>query len=182
MSHGSHCFLTSKDHAILQSLRERAGRDLNENYLHLLDNKLSTAIIVLHQDVPRNVATLNSRVDYSVNGGPIDSCVLINNEELALAGMTLPITSLRGLALLGMVEGGQILIEHASGARERITLNRVAYQPEAARKRRAPAAPAENAPAAPVFIFDRTANRGKFAPAADLKEEPDDDDPGPNAA
>jgi regulator of nucleoside diphosphate kinase len=91
---------------------------------------------VLRDDLPSNVATLNSRVTFSVNGRDPDTRVLSNERMTSPIGLFILITTPRGLALLGLAEGQAFELLGRDGARERIVLGKVHYQPEAARRER----------------------------------------------
>ena len=79
-------------------------------------------------------ATLSSRVTFSVNGRDPDTRVISHDRMTSPIGMFLPITIARGLALLGLAEGQQFLLTNEDGVEERILLEKVRYQPEAAKR------------------------------------------------
>jgi regulator of nucleoside diphosphate kinase len=133
MSKPHPCQLTAKDHSILEMLLARSvGHD--ETYLQLLRRKLSAARIVFEDAIGPQVATINSRVDFTVDGSFADNRILIHGKDNIFPGLTLPITTLRGLALLGMTAGETITIERADGRTEALRLEWVSHQPEASRK------------------------------------------------
>jgi regulator of nucleoside diphosphate kinase len=125
--------LTTKDLTLLEVMLDRsAGAD--DPLLPLLRRKIRHAIVMLRGDVPSDVATLSSRVSFRVDGGEPDQRVLCAAAPgEGAVGLLLPITTRRGLALLGLVEGQAIEIEAEGDRRERLVLERVHYQPEAAR-------------------------------------------------
>jgi len=126
------CILTTKDLTILEVMLARClGRE--DPMAPLLRRKIDGATVVFSDDVPPDVATLNSRVDFSVDGRA-DSRILAQGVAGASVGLYLPITSPRGLALLGLVEGQEIFLGSTGGKVERIVLEKVLYQPEAARR------------------------------------------------
>jgi regulator of nucleoside diphosphate kinase len=127
------CCLTTKDFAILENMIRRTP-PYNEGLLRLLRRKLATATIVLPEDIAPRVATLNSRVEYRIDGGRTECCVLVHGEDNASRGLTLPISTLRGLALLGLAAGDSVSIERPDGRIETVLLENVAYQPEGARR------------------------------------------------
>jgi len=133
MSKQQNCQLTGKDFAILEFILERTPAQ-NQALLRLLRTKLATATVVSQDDVDRLVATINSRVEYAVDGGPTNNRILIHGQERAVPGLTLPITTLRGLALLGLRAVDSIVVERPDGMREEVCLRGVAYQPEAAKR------------------------------------------------
>ena len=168
MSNAGKCHLTTKDLHTLEDLLERSGaRD--EAFLRLLRRKLSTAVVVFPEDVDPRIATVNSCVDFTVDGVRSDDHILVPGEERVVSGTPLPITTLHGLALLGLMEDEAIVVERPDGRREEIRLDRVTYQPEAARADRLRAvvligvdaspwadALARHAPAIPVVRVDPT--------------------------
>lgn len=129
------CCVTTKDFTILESMIRRAP-PYNEGLLRLLRRKLATATVVLPEDVAPQVATLNSRVEYRIDGGRTECCVLVHGEDSTSHGLTLPISTLRGLALLGLAAGDSVSIERPDGRIETVFLENVAYQPEDARRAR----------------------------------------------
>src|SRR5690606_34061925 len=97
------CILTTKDLTILEVMLARClGRE--DPMAPLLRRKIDSATVVFSDDVPPDVATLNSRVNFSVDGRS-DSRILAQGVAGGSVGLYLPITSLRGLALLGLAEG-----------------------------------------------------------------------------
>jgi regulator of nucleoside diphosphate kinase len=134
MSKPDRCQLTTRDHSILESMLERnVGHE--KAFLQLLRRKLAAAWIVFDDAIGPQVATINSRVDFTVDGGVVDNRILISSKDNTLPGLTLPITTLRGLALLGMAAGEMITIERADGRPEELCLEWVSHQPEASRKK-----------------------------------------------
>ena len=127
------CILTTKDFTILEVMLDRSlGRD--DPLVPILRRKLDAATVVLRADVPSAVATLSSRVSFSVAGRPADTRIL-SHDRMNSPGVFLPITTARGLALLGLSEGQQFLLRGRGGAEEEVLLESVLYQPEAARRR-----------------------------------------------
>jgi regulator of nucleoside diphosphate kinase len=181
------CRLTSKDFSILEIMLERRIAS-GEAILPLLRCKVANASVVLVDSIEPNVATLNSRVMFRINGGQAETRTLVQSDVRDMVGVGLPITTMRGLALLGLVEGQSALIERSTGETELILLEKVLYQPEAARRQFAPKRhmattitpshrPAlrlvHSAPANVIPLGERTEIR---------QRGPYDDDPGPSAA
>jgi regulator of nucleoside diphosphate kinase len=174
------CILTAKDFTILEAMRDRClGRD--DPLAPLLREKLESALVVMGGDVPAEVATLGSRVTFSIDGREPDTRVLSKERAASPVGLFLSIVTPRGLALLGLSEGGAFRLPGRDGAGERILLEKVQYQPEAARRDREAMAslspPARRKPVLTLIrgaFFDQPepvpAGRGSF------------DDPGPSAA
>lgn len=126
-------FLTTKDFTILEVMRDRClGRD--DPLAPILKRKIEAATVMFRDDIPVNVATLSSRVTFSVNGREPDSRIISHDRMTSPIGMFLPITTARGLALLGLSEGQEFTIANSDGEEERILLHDVHYQPEAAKR------------------------------------------------
>ena len=127
------CILTTKDFTILEVMLDRClGRD--DPLVPILRRKLDAATVVMRDDVPASVATLSSRVTFSVGGRQSDTRVL-SHDRMNSPGVFLPITTARGLALLGLSEGQRFQLRGRGGAEEDVLLESVLYQPEAARRR-----------------------------------------------
>jgi regulator of nucleoside diphosphate kinase len=182
------CVLTSKGHTILEALLDRRVNP-DECFLQLLRQKLASAATVFQDDLCEQVATINSRVDFSVDGKPSDSRILVHAGDDAYRGLSLPITTLLGLALMGLTAGETIAVACADDRMKIIRLETVSYQPEAAdresrRQRynqlslRTRIAPDGGAPVVSFISRRQAAAR----PLIKDPVEPDDDDPGPRAA
>lgn len=175
------CILTTKDFTILEVLRDRCvGQE--DPFAQLLKRKLDSALVVFRDDVPANVATLSSRVNFRVDGGEPDTRVISDESISAPVGMFLPITNPRGLALLGLVEGQDFRFVDREGAERCVLLEKVLYQPESVRREKdalkGVSQPASRRPALRlVHSADGAADR---QPA--LIGPTDFDDPGPSAA
>ena len=174
------CILTTKDFTILEVMRDRCP-DPDDALARLLKRKLESAVVMFRDDVPENVATLNSRVTFSVNGRDPDTRIISHDQMNAPVGLFLPITILRGLALLGLSEGQEISLINYDGAEERIRLEKVCYQPEAARReKQAVDRLVEPARGRPKLRLIRGAAQDRPQP---MPAGPDGfDDPGPSAA
>lgn len=169
------CVLTTKDFTILEVMRDRClGRD--DPMARLIARKLDTATVVFRDDVPADVATLSSRVSFTVNSKGPDTRVLSHDRMPGAVGLFLPITSARGLALLGLREGQSFRLAGHDGSEEEVILDAVHYQPEAARREKE--------------LLSQTAPRTAGRPAlrliqgalTDAPSEPLFDGPGPSAA
>jgi regulator of nucleoside diphosphate kinase len=127
------CILTTKDFTILEVMRDRYIA-ADDPLAPILKNKIANAIVVFREDIPVNVATLSSRVTFSVDGREPDTRVLSHDQVTWPVGMFLPITTARGAALLGLAEGEEFVLTNRDGVEECILLETVHYQPEAARR------------------------------------------------
>jgi regulator of nucleoside diphosphate kinase len=175
------CLLTTKDHTILEVMLERC-LGLDDPLRPILQKKLRKAVVVFADDVLPTVVTLNSRVAYRVNGGAAETRIVAHDEIRGLVGRVISITVPRGLALLGLAEGQSFHIRGRDGAGETVTVEEVAYQPEAARRE------AERLvnPAKPPFPGLRLVHSSDDVPA-EVRKAPtryvlSPDDPGPSAA
>lgn len=186
MSKLPHCEITAEDFTILQVILERTPL-YDQAFRSLLDRKLATARIVLFDDVDPQVATINSRVEFSVDDGPVDNRILIHRDESTVHGLTLPVTTLRGLALVGLRAEDSITISRLHGSAEEMRLHRVAYQPEAtlrkvmSMQRSLPGLEAWSERSSQVVDLGHYRSS---APARPTRETGDssDEDPGPEAA
>lgn len=177
---GENCILTTKDFSILEVMSDRClGRD--DPMAPILKRKIESAVVVFREDVPTNVATLSSRVTFSVNGRDPDTRVISHDRMTSSVGLFLPITTTRGLALLGLSEGQEFVLTNHEGVEERILLEKVQYQPEAAMRERealkASPSPSHGKPSLKLI-------RGAFYDQPQLATAETDgfDDPGPSAA
>ncbi|HCL67710.1 MAG TPA: nucleoside-diphosphate kinase [Rhizobium sp.] len=127
--------LTTKDFTILEVLRDR-HHDQTGLLMPLIRNKMEKAIVVFREDLPGNIASINSRVRFRVAAGESDTRVISTGQSHGPVGMFLPITTLRGLALLGLREGQAMSLVNMNGVTEKIVLEKVEYQPEASRRER----------------------------------------------
>ncbi len=127
--------LTTKDFTILEAMCENP-RVRQDALVPHIRRKLDAAIVVFREDLPKEVASVNSRVTFRLDGGVSDTRVLSTGQIEAPVGMFLPITTVRGLALLGLSEGQTVVLENTDGRKERIVLDKVEYQPEAAQRER----------------------------------------------
>ncbi|MGB3390351.1 MAG: nucleoside-diphosphate kinase [Pseudaminobacter sp.] len=182
MSDTPHCQLTSKDFAILETMRERM--DAGEPALAmLLRRKLESARVVFRDEIPAGVVTLNSRVAYAIDGQPAGRHLVVQGGGEYLPDDVLSIHTLRGLGLLGLSEGQEIVVEHPAKGRETLFVEQVVFQPEADLRRREcmPAmGPVVSGAGTTAQVVSLHAFR-RAQPQA-VFDGPDDDDPGPQAA
>jgi regulator of nucleoside diphosphate kinase len=175
------CILTTKDFTIVEVMRDRCLGQ-GDPMAPILKRKIESAIVMFRDEVPDDVATMSSRVTFSVNGRDPDTRIISHDRTTSMVGMFLPVTTLRGLALLGLAEGEHFVLTSSDGVEERILLEKVQYQPEAARRGRESLERHEvgQAPGKPSLRLIRGAfyDRARLTPAS-----PDGvDDPGPSAA
>lgn len=175
------CQLTTKDFAIVKTMLDRlawSGGPL----VALLRRKLASAQVVFSNEADADVVTLNSRVTFSVDGGPHHTRIVAHGPMEGMVGQIIPITVPRGLALLGLRKGQSISVDCGRGSTETIRVEEIHYQPEAAR-------PAMTAPEAdttvrrfPVLVFSADAPQTLGAPKKIRHSSSNGDDPGPSAA
>lgn len=178
------CCVTAKDFTILENMLKRTP-PYNEGLLRLLRRKLAMATVLLPEDIAPQVATLNSRVEYRIDGGRTECCVLVRGEDNASRGLTLPISTLRGLALLGLTAGDSVSIERPDGHSETVFLENVAYQPEGARVGgfvRSPGIRPHSPPESGATVVNLRQWTKSRAGAANSNAGFEDDDRGPPAA
>lgn len=165
------CRLTAKDVSVLEGMVDRIKAQSRPAMMRLLQRKLASARVFIRDDIDPRVATINSRIQYLVGDGPVETCVLTHGGENALPGTALPVSDLHGLALLGLMEGDAIAVEIEGGRIDVLHVVRIEHQPEAARQE-------SRHPGFTVTADASIARRGSGL----LPGEPDDDDPGPHAA
>lgn len=181
MSHEA-CILTTKDLTILEVMLDRClGKD--DPMAPLLRRKIDAARIVFREDVPANVATLSSRVVFNVDGRDADTRIISHDRMNAAMGLFLPITTMRGLALLGLGEEQEFSYPGHDGSGETVRLEKVLYQPEAAkREAEALACRPVGHRGKPVLRLIRGAHYGQPGIAAPAGADFDDEPDGPSAA
>ena len=136
--HDPGCRLTSTDYAALRVLARRLEDD-GSPLLPLLHAKLAGAAVVADERIDPLVATLNSRVEFRLDDRPLQTRILVGCAfRNGLVGLTLPVSTPYGLALLGMRQGRTVRLARDGGAQE-LHLSRIVYQPQAAARLRRPA-------------------------------------------
>ncbi|CUX67426.1 hypothetical protein AGR4C_pb20134 [Agrobacterium tumefaciens str. Kerr 14] len=91
--------------------------------------KLDGATVVTAEDVPGNIATINSRVTYRLGNDVPTTVYLVDTTRPSIFFQgIIPLRSLIGLSLLGMREGDRrsVALRHSV---LRITLKRALHQP-----------------------------------------------------
>ncbi|MBN8944855.1 MAG: nucleoside-diphosphate kinase [Rhizobiales bacterium] len=166
------CQLTTKDLAILEVMLERHGHD--DAFECLLRRKIRGAWVVFRDDIAPGVVTLNSRIAYRIDDGPVTPGLIVQAEGENFPGSALSLRTLRGLALLGLAEGESIEIARPAGGQERLSVTEVIFQPEAASRASARRSIASRPSVLPF--------RARAAPSEAVHGPSDDDEPGPAAA
>lgn len=125
----------------------------------LLRRKLHGVAPAADGGVDPLVVTINSRVEFRVDDEVPQTRILVRNRfQHGLVGLTLPITTPRGMALLGLREGQSFAFEEGGRVRT-ITVCRIAYQPQAARSGRRPDAAAQASQAEIVSLEEVRAGK-----------------------
>ncbi|KAA2212978.1 hypothetical protein [Teichococcus oryzae] len=123
--------LTSRDGAAIRrfaQLRLAAGDPL----AWALREKLERSRIVPADAIDADIATLGSRIVFAVGDGWPEARVLVLPAEHAAAGWTLPVTTPRGMSLLGRAANSVMTVAGPGGRPERLRLLSIVHQPEAA--------------------------------------------------
>jgi regulator of nucleoside diphosphate kinase len=126
---------TTKDFDILRRMLE-AYKDESDPMTWLLRHKLEAPHVVGHEDVPENIVTLNSRVSIQVGNSPPAMRILSRDLTCGPVGLLLPITTMRGLALIGLAEGQKAVISRSPFLAEIVRITSLHYQPERAERMR----------------------------------------------
>jgi regulator of nucleoside diphosphate kinase len=167
----SFCHLTTGDHLVLEAIVDRFNHQ-DTFFAQMLRRKTRDSRLYLREDIPADVAILESSVVYAVDGREAGPHQLVDLSQEDVSGDQLSIYTPRGLALLGLREGASAELETDDGHLETIKLVKVT-QPLA---NGASAAQAQMQPAGEVIAF-----RAKKAPVTGSPWTPSDD-PGPTAA
>lgn len=124
--------ITSEDYDQLEKIAPTFSAQVPENRLTLSD-ELDRATIVERTQVPSNVVTMNSRVEFQFGEEPSTrrTVTLVFPGEQDIAEGKISVHTPVGTALIGLVEGQSIEWETRRGDLKRLTITRVVYQPEA---------------------------------------------------
>lgn len=132
MKDGALCQITTKDYMILEAIADRAAG--SSAYRELLRAKLRGAQVIFGDDVPPSVATINSRLRFAADGREEERVLVHAPPGDSFPAPVLAITTLRGLAMLGMTEGQTITFPDDEWRFDTIVLQEIAYQPEHAQR------------------------------------------------
>lgn len=166
--------VTTKDFSILESLLH--GTPAFPGAAILIRRKLHVARVVFGTDIAADLVTLNSRVRYRAQGGRPEERILVLGVAEEISGLTLPLNSPRGLALIGTMAGETIETPRCDGSLETLVIEEVLYQPEAhsGMRRRADAG---DMGTISILSAHRMRRAGRRLPIDEVE-----DDPGPGAA
>jgi len=120
----SSCHLTTRDHLILERMATRFSH-LDTFYARTLRRKVRDSRLYLRDDIPADVAVLNSWITYQIGGVAFGPHQLVDLTPEDAARDHLSIYSVRGISLLGLEEGTSVVIETPEGAWENMTLTGV---------------------------------------------------------
>jgi regulator of nucleoside diphosphate kinase len=120
-----------------------------------LQGELRRATVVAQSEVPRDVVTMNSRVEYADITARVRDTVRLVYPQAATGSGNLPVTTPLGMALLGLREGQEIEWNFPVGGRRRLRVEAVLSQPRRL-ERASPASDAFVVPWEPRALdFDR---------------------------
>ena len=172
------CQLTNKDFTVLEALlRKKTDRA----FLRLLRLKLSTATLVTDGDVAPDVTAIGSRVDFTIDDLLVESRI-IGLETAAPSLPSLPITTIRGLALLGLKTGDRIKVESPAGGTEQLRLHKVYRRADQVESHDSFATyPTARTEVGSAFAFTGL-QKPPLLRAMESSAASDDEDPGPFAA
>lgn len=125
--------LTASNAAYLHRLLA-AQTNQQHTFSNFLKAKLDAARVWPDCDVPRDVVTLDSRVTFAVNGEFTDTRIISARSRSSIVGLSLPVTHIRGVALLGLAEGQSIALIDRNHDADLLFVEKVRFQPEAQRR------------------------------------------------
>jgi regulator of nucleoside diphosphate kinase len=123
--------LTTTNLWLIESLLE--SDEIDATVAATLREKAATAVVVMPQDVPADVVTLDSRVRFVLDGRT-DERRLIASDAREVRGQTLVVSTPLGATLIGMREGATGSTLCWDGSHAEVSVRSVAYQPEATRR------------------------------------------------
>lgn len=130
------CTLTTKDISILQTMYDRRHA-LPDPVRGLLRHKLDNACVVFSDDINVDVVTLNTRARYRIGNGQPQTAIITQGQMDGMVGQCLSLSTVRGLGLLGLTEAMEISLPKPHNvAPDRLVVEAVLFQPEAARRER----------------------------------------------
>lgn len=175
------CRLTFRDWAILRAMLDRRAAD--DPLAALLRQKLSVCDIVSGEDLASDVVTLDSRIVFSADDGSSHTRILVRTEAAGSVGLTIPVTSPRGMALLGMSKGETGTVAREDGPAETVRVDDVLFQPDAAKWSAQWRPPDNRLVRRPTLTLVHSAERNlPHSRALQYPQGGGNDDPGPSAA
>ncbi|MCC7462824.1 MAG: GreA/GreB family elongation factor [Gammaproteobacteria bacterium] len=120
-------------HALLAA-QHREGDDRDQEHIEALRAELAAAAIIESNEVPADIVTLNSRVGVrDLERDTHALYTLVPPVDADAAAGRLSVLAPLGTAILGRRAGDEIHLRSPTGLR-RLRLERLLYQPEAARR------------------------------------------------
>lgn len=127
--------LTEEDSARLVELvtELRVSRDADmQGRLDMLEAELNRAVTVKPQDVPGDVVTMNSCVQFhEIASGEAMTCTITYPRDADIAGNKVSVLAPIGMALIGY-RVGDIVTWRVPAGKRRFHIDRILFQPEAA--------------------------------------------------
>ena len=103
----------------------------------LLEREVARAVVYQVEDIPSNIVTMNSRVTFHTgNAENVQSRFLVFPERYTPNGYCVSVTSPLGAALIGLRSGSSLHYRSQDGESRCVVVQDVAYQPEAATRKR----------------------------------------------
>lgn len=124
--------VTARDRDRLLQVVDVFSARRHDVLVEFLRREIARARVVASDRIPREVATMNSRVRYRdhTNGAVLTATLVYPGEEDAWLGR-LSVLSPAGSALIGLSEGQTITWRDVGGSTRTLTLLEVLFQPEA---------------------------------------------------
>jgi regulator of nucleoside diphosphate kinase len=124
--------VTSRDRERLAQVIDLFAAQRYDVLVAFLSRELDRAAVVAPEGVPRDVATMNSRVRYrdDVTGEVYTASLVYPGQEDGVLGR-ISVLSAPATALIGLREGQSIGWRTFDGEARRVTLLKVLFQPEA---------------------------------------------------
>ena len=130
--------MTIWDFCKLDSLLASRANERSWKVDALLSRELKRSIVMDDSQIPSDVATMRSRVEFRIKGtGLAQISTLVYPDECHAYDDAISVLTPLGSAILGLSEGQIISYSGPDGTSIAVTMLRVLHQPEAARRRKA---------------------------------------------
>lgn len=128
MSTNSQIYLTDQDFQRLQILVSEAVGAVAET----LDEELARANVVAQKDIPHDVVTMNSKIEYvDLKTGDKNIISLVYPQDANFEEGKISVLAPIGAALLGLRAGESIDWKLPSGQIKKVKVEQILFQPEA---------------------------------------------------
>ena len=128
MSTNPQIYLTDQDFQRLQILISEAEGDVAE----ALDEELARANVVAQKDIPRDIVTMNSKIEYvDVKTGDKNIVSLVYPQDANFDEGKISVLAPIGAALLGLKVGESIDWKLPNGQVKKVKVEQILFQPEA---------------------------------------------------